>query len=366
MIIHLIAAARPNFMKIAPLYHELVGREGMEPVIVHTGQHYDLNMSDVFFKDFNLPEPHIHLGVGSGTHAEQTGEVMIAYEKVLMEKRPDLVVVVGDVNSTVAATLAAVKLGIKTAHLEAGLRSFDRTMPEEINRIVTDSIADYLWTPSPDGNQHLYQAGISKDKIKYVGNIMIDSLVMLKSKIESLNIFQTYGYEQKSYGVVTLHRPSNVDQPDVLEKICKALYKISMNIPLIFPIHPRTLNRLDQTGLIDVLKSSDSIHLADPLGYKDFMNLVMFSRLLITDSGGVQEETTYLGIPCLTLRPNTERPVTITQGTNQLCDHETICSRVETVLNKKTTAYTKPDFWDGKTAGRIADCIQQIRLSSTV
>ncbi len=361
--IHLIAAARPNFMKIAPLYHELTKRDGIEPVIVHTGQHYDLNMSDVFFKDFNLPAPHIHLGVGSGSHAEQTGNVMIAYEKVLINEKPDLVVVVGDVNSTAAATLAAVKLGIKTAHLEAGLRSFDRTMPEEINRMATDSIADYLWTPSPDGDENLIKSGINIEKISLVGNIMIDSLEMLRTKIESLNIFGKFGLNKRSYGLVTLHRPSNVDNPEILEKLCNALSKISNKIPLVFPVHPRTSAQLKKTGFEAIFKDADNIYLTDPLGYKDFMNLVMDSRLLITDSGGVQEETTYLGIPCLTLRSNTERPITITEGTNKLCSHENVSQMVDNVLSGKMQKGKKPKFWDGHTASRVADCIEKVLCS---
>jgi len=360
MKIHLIAAARPNFMKIAPLYHELAKRDGIEPVIVHTGQHYDLNMSDVFFKDFELPEPHIHLGVGSGSHAEQTGNVMIAYEKILMEEQPDLVVVVGDVNSTVAATLSAVKLGIKTAHLEAGLRSFDRTMPEEINRIVTDSIADYLWTPSADGDENLIKSGVGKEKITQVGNIMIDSLEMLRSKIEDLNISNNFGLNKGSYGLVTLHRPSNVDNQAILEKLCTALSGISSKLPLIFPVHPRTSAQIKKHGLEIILKSTDKIHLTDPLGYKDFMNIVMGARLLITDSGGVQEETTYLGIPCLTLRSNTERPITVTQGTNRLCNQDNIAKMVDAVLAGDFSKGNKPALWDGNTACRVADCIQKL------
>ena len=284
--IHLIAAARPNFMKIAPLYHALVKHDWAEPVIVHTGQHYDLNMSDIFFQNFGLPEPHIHLGVGSGTHAAQTGNVMIAYEKVLMADPPDLVVVVGDVNSTVAATLAAVKLGIKAAHLEAGLRSFDRTMPEEINRIVTDSIADYLWTPSVDGDENLAREGIAKEKITLVGNIMIDSLEIARHEIEKLAVYENFQCSSREYGLVTLHRPSNVDDRAILETLCHGLVKISGRLTLIFPVHPRTMARLKEFDLLHLIEQNKNIHLIEPLGYIEFMNLVFNSRLLITDSGG--------------------------------------------------------------------------------
>ena len=362
MKIHLIAAARPNFMKIAPLYHELVSRPDLEPVIVHTGQHYDLNMSDIFFKDFKLPAPHIHLGVGSGTHAQQTGNVMIAYEKVLFDTRPDLVVVVGDVNSTVAATLAAVKLGIRTAHLEAGLRSGDRTMPEEINRVVTDAIADYLWTPSKDGNENLEKEGVAREKITLVGNIMIDSLEMARPSIESKAVFLEYGCQKKRYGLVTLHRPSNVDNPDVLAPLCRELARISQKLPLIFPIHPRTRSSLKKFGLDRLLKEKKGIHLSDPLGYIHFMNLVFNAGLLITDSGGVQEETTYLGIPCLTLRPNTERPVTITIGTNRLCTSDTLFDHVASVLDDPHSSGNIPALWDGKTAVRVTDIIESLAV----
>ncbi len=357
MKIHLIAAARPNFMKIAPLYHELKKREGLEPFIVHTGQHYDLNMSDIFFKDFKLPEPYIHLGVGSGTHAQQTGSVMIEYEKILFKTKPDLVIVVGDVNSTVAATLAAVKLGIKTAHLEAGLRSKDRTMPEEINRIVTDAIADILWTPSEDGDENLLREGIPKYKIQLVGNIMIDSLEMVREKIEKQSTYLKYGCQKNGYGLVTLHRPSNVDNPAILEKLCRELVKISDKIPLIFPIHPRTVSNLKEHNLEFILNQCSNIHLIEPLGYIHFMNLVFNSKLLITDSGGVQEETTYLGIPCLTLRPNTERPITVTKGTNKLCTPDNIYKMIDTIFKGEFSKGKKPDLWDGNTASRVADYI---------
>jgi UDP-N-acetylglucosamine 2-epimerase (non-hydrolysing) len=359
MKIHLIAAARPNFMKIAPLYHELNKCEWAEPLIVHTGQHYDLNMSDIFFENFKLPEPHIHLGVGSGSHAQQTGNVMIAYEKILMEQKPDLVVVVGDVNSTVAASLAAVKLGIKVAHLEAGLRSFDRTMPEEINRLVTDSIVDILWTPSLDGNENLSNEGVPSEKVELVGNIMIDSLVMARGEIEKLSLYKNFKCNKSEYGLVTLHRPSNVDEKDILEILCKKLLRISEKTPLIFPVHPRTKARLDEFELTHLLEEAKSIHLIEPLGYIEFMNLVFNSRLLITDSGGVQEETTYLGIPCLTLRSNTERPVTVTKGTNRLCKPDDLDNMVDSILSENYEEGGVPDLWDGKTAERIVASIKK-------
>ncbi len=360
--IHLIAAARPNFMKIAPLYHDLTRRAWAEPVIVHTGQHYDINMSDVFFQNFGLPEPHVHLGVGSGTHAAQTGNVMIAYEQILMEFPPDLIVVVGDVNSTAAVTLAAAKLGIKVAHLEAGLRSFDRTMPEEINRIVTDSIADYLWTPSVDGNENLVREGVPSEKITMVGNIMIDSLEMAREKIAPLAVYERFNCPCNAYGLITLHRPSNVDAPETLAPLCRELTEIAEKLPLIFSVHPRTLSRLKSFDLFDLLDKTPQIHLTDPLGYIEFMNLVFNSRLIITDSGGVQEETTYLGIPCLTLRPNTERPITVTQGTNRLCVVEDLSPKVDEILSGHFRLGTVPCLWDGKTAERVADRIESILL----
>ncbi len=323
--IHLVAAARPNFMKIAPLCHALNKSGWAEPVVVHTGQHYDLNMSDAFFQDLMLPEPQHHLGVGSGTHAEQTGKVMIAYEALLMRQRPDLVVVVGDVNSTIAATLAAVKLGIRTAHLEAGLRSFDRSMPEEINRILTDSIADILWTPSPDGDENLLREGVAPKKIERVGNIMIDSLEMMRPRIESGNAFERFGLRSGGYGVVTLHRPSNVDDPGTLSGLCSALKRIAAELPLVVP----------------------------------FMNLVFNCRLAVTDSGGIQEETTYLGIPCLTLRPNTERPITVTHGTNRLVKADSLEIAVRQALAADGKRFSAPDLWDGQTALRVVGSIRR-------
>ncbi|MDY6853838.1 MAG: UDP-N-acetylglucosamine 2-epimerase (non-hydrolyzing) [Thermodesulfobacteriota bacterium] len=360
MLIHLIAAARPNFMKIAPLYHALKRENWAKPIVVHTGQHYDLNMSDAFFQDLALPEPEIHLGVGSGTHAQQTGWVMIAYEDVLMEKQPDLVIVVGDVNSTLAATLAAVKIGIKVAHLEAGLRSFDRTMPEEINRLVTDALADILWTPSLDGDENLIREGISQDKICRVGNIMIDSLEMLRYKIEKLDVYNEFNIKPKEYGLVTLHRPSNVDDPNILARLCTILIRIAKKIPLVFPVHPRTRKNLEQAGLLSSLTRMDRLIILKPIPYIRFMNLVFNCRFAVTDSGGIQEETTYLGIPCLTMRPNTERPITVQQGTNQLCKIRDIEKKVESVIDVSEIHRTKIEFWDGQTSNRVVESIHAL------
>jgi UDP-N-acetylglucosamine 2-epimerase (non-hydrolysing) len=360
MHIHLIAAARPNFMKIAPLYHALKKVDWAEPVIVHTGQHYDLNMSDAFFIDLRLPDPDIHLGVGSGTHAEQTGKVMMAYEKILIKEKPDLVIVVGDVNSTMAATIAAVKLGIKVAHLEAGLRSFDRSMPEEINRLITDSLADCLWTPSPDGDENLLREGVPAEKIHRVGNIMLDSFEMLRDKIEAQNVYQEYGLESGAYGLVTLHRPSNVDNPDALKSLCASLERVSAKIPLLFPVHPRTQKNLVRWGLFERLKNEGNIILTAPESYIRFMNLVVNCRAVITDSGGIQEETTYLGIPCLTLRPNTERPITVSQGSNRLCKTEALERMIDEILSTDGCHSQVPEMWDGRTAQRVVASIEKI------
>jgi UDP-N-acetylglucosamine 2-epimerase (non-hydrolysing) len=371
MKIHLIAAARPNFMKIAPLYHALTREAWAEPVIVHTGQHYDLNMSDAFFKDLELPDPHIHLGIGSGSHAEQTGSVMMAYERVLLEEMPALVVVVGDVNSTMACTIAASKLVYPpsagqparrpiVAHLEAGLRSNDRTMPEEINRLVTDALADFLWTPSVDAVQNLTAEGVSREKIKNVGNIMIDSLEMMRGKIESSDAYAELGLTSGHFGLITLHRPSNVDSPDSLSTLCRMLIRVSADTPLVFPVHPRTRKNLVAYGLMDTIREAEGIILAEPMNYIRFMNLVFNCRFVITDSGGIQEETTYLGIPCLTMRPNTERPVTVDQGTNQLCTMENLQSRIERIVSGNIKPHSVPELWDGRTAGRIVDAIRAL------
>ena len=351
--IHLIAAARPNFVKIAPLYHALFAEEWVQPVIIHTGQHFDVNMSDDFFNDLDLPAPDVHLGVRGVTHAEQTGMIMMAYERIIRDDPPDLVIVVGDVNSTMACTLAAVKLGIRVAHLEAGLRSFDRTMPEEINRIVTDSLADILWTPSADADEHLKREGIAHDKIYMVGNIMIDSLVMMEDAIGKDETWKKLGLVPNEYGVVTLHRPSTVDNHDRLKVVYEALVRVSRRIPLVFPVHPRTAKRLTQFDLTSLLDTAPAVTCLDPLSYVSFMNLLFSCGMVVTDSGGLQEETTYLGIPCLTLRRNTERPITIEQGTNRLCEVEDLEIEVSNVLNTVNVKVAAPDMWDGQTATRI-------------
>jgi UDP-N-acetylglucosamine 2-epimerase (non-hydrolysing) len=362
VIIHLVCGARPNFMKVAPLYHALARESWAVPLIVHTGQHYDAKMSEAFFEDLGLPAPHIYLGVGSGSHATQTAKTMMAYEDVLLAHRPDLIIVVGDVNSTVAATLTASKLGIKVAHLEAGLRSNDRTMPEEINRLVTDAIADVLWPPSPDGVENLLREGVAPEKIQLVGNIMIDSLEMMRGRMAQQRAHEEFGLTPQQYAVVTLHRPSNVDHPETLANICATLEAISVRLPLVFPVHPRTRHHMKERGLLMRLERAARIELPEPLNYIRFMSLVMNSRLVITDSGGIQEETSYLGIPCLTVRNNTERPITITHGTNQLCNLRNLASRVEDVLDGGVPSRPSIPLWDGQTAGRIVALLRDAAI----
>ncbi|GAB4388059.1 MAG: UDP-N-acetylglucosamine 2-epimerase (non-hydrolyzing) [Thermodesulfovibrionales bacterium] len=358
MIIHLVCAARPNFMKVAPLYHALRKERWAEPVVVHTGQHYDPNMSDAFFEDLGLPRPDIYLGVGSGTHAEQTAKVMVSYEKVLNGVRPDLAVVVGDVNSTMAAAITASKVGVKVAHLEAGLRSFDRTMPEELNRLVTDVLADMLWTPSADANDNLIREGISPGKIHMVGNIMIDSLEMLRERIEGQDTYRSFGLEKGGYGVVTLHRPSNVDNQDILRDLCGVLADISEETPLVFPIHPRTRRNMEANGLLPLLERPGRLFLPEPMSYVRFMNLVFNCLFVITDSGGIQEETSYLGIPCLTMRKNTERPITVTHGTNQLCELGQLRRKTGEIMSGNGRKRREIEMWDGRTAGRIVEVLR--------
>jgi len=355
--IHLIAAARPNFMKIAPLYHALAASDWAQPVLVHTGQHYDRNMSDAILEDLRVPAPDHHLGVGSGSHAEQVGNVMIAYEKICLDDRPDWIVVVGDVNSTAACAMVGAKLWIPVVHLEAGLRSGDRQMPEEINRLVTDAIADVLWTPSADADENLAREGVTPDKIDLIGNIMIDSFEMLRDKIESSNARGELGLEDGGYAMVTLHRPSNVDAEETLLPIVDALLETAKKLPVVFVAHPRTINGLEKFGLKSKLESAENMTLLDPVPYVRFMNLITGSRVVITDSGGLQEETTYLGIPCLTMRENTERPVTVTIGTNELVDANNLAENLKKVLDGEWKTGERPPLWDGKTALRAVDAL---------
>jgi UDP-N-acetylglucosamine 2-epimerase (non-hydrolysing) len=329
-------------------------------VLIHTGQHYDANMSDAIFTDLKLPQPDHHLGIGSGSHAEQTGNVMIAYEKVATADRPDWLVVVGDVNPTAACAMVAAKLRFPVVHLEAGLRSRDRDMPEEINRLVTDVLADVLWTPSPDADANLAAEGIAADRITRVGNIMLDSFELVRPAIESAGAAAELGLEKGNYGVVTLHRPSNVDEPAQLTRLVEALVAVQKRLPLVFPVHPRTAQRLTASGLAEVLRLA-GVKLAEPMPYVRFMSLVVDAAAAITDSGGIQEETTYLGIPCLTLRENTERPVTVNEGTNRLVRASTLVSELQRSLATPAKARRKPDLWDGKTAAR---CVADLRRRS--
>lgn len=355
----LIAGARPNFMKVAPIWAEMKRRPvDFAPVIVHTGQHYDAAMSDAFFDDLGLPEPDIHLGVGSASHAVQTAKIMTAFEPVVIEQKPDWVVVVGDVNSTIACALVCAKLCVKVAHVEAGLRSRDRTMPEEINRILTDAISDLLFTTSQDADENLKAEGIAAEKIRFVGNVMIDSLRQHLKVAERSSVRKDLDLDGKEYAVATLHRPSNVDDKEALSGIIHALAAVSEKLPIVFPVHPRTRGRIDEFGLGTRIAASN-IRMIEPLGYVDFLRLYSGARLVLTDSGGIQEETTVLGIPCVTLRDNTERPITIEMGTNVLvgtAPEKIKAAAFEALGNSDRASDIKiPPLWDGKAAGRICN-----------
>lgn len=363
MKIILVVGARPNFIKIAPLITEIKKYSQIKPILLHTGQHYDKGMSKVFFQNLGLSEPDIYLGVGSGSHAQQTAKVIVEFEKVCVKERPDLVVVVGDVNSTLACSLVAAKLQIKIAHVEAGLRSFDRRMPEEINRLVTDSLSDFLFTTCEEANDNLAQEGVLADKIHFVGNVMVDTLLKFKDEARAKAKIKI---DKKDYALLTLHRPSNVDQPKMFENILKGLQEISQKIPIIFPAHPRTQKQIKIFGLEKyfspvapnsefLINPVNSINLLEPVSYFEFLNLMAQSNFVLTDSGGIQEETTILGIPCLTLRENTERPITIKEGTNELIGTDTkkIVKSALAVLNNDQPAGKIPKLWDGKAAQRI-------------
>jgi UDP-N-acetylglucosamine 2-epimerase (non-hydrolysing) len=355
-VVHIVGA-RPNFMKIAPVFRALASDPRVRQCIVHTGQHYDFNMSDVFFQQLGLPQPDISLGVGSGTHARQTAEVMVRLEPILEERRPDWVLVYGDVNSTAAGALVCAKLLIRLGHVEAGLRSFDRTMPEEVNRLMTDQLADALFTPSADGDKNLAREGIPPEKVHLVGNVMIDTLVRLLPKAEAgwpdlcqrLNLHKT----ERGFALVTLHRPSNVDQNDSLTALVDVLDRIGRDIRVLFAVHPRTRQRMASFGL---KPASEQVQLVDPLGYLDFLALQKHAAVVITDSGGIQEETTFLQVPCLTVRENTERPITISQGTNRLVgkDPSRLYREVQRVLAGEVRRGKVPPLWDGRAGERIA------------
>ncbi len=345
-----IVGARPNFMKIAPIVEEMKKEHGVNGILVHTGQHYSEGMSDVFFRDLGIPAPDMHLGVGSGSHAEQTARIMIEFEKVCIEEKPDLVLVVGDVNSTMACSIVAAKLHVPVAHVEAGLRSFDRDMPEEINRLVTDSLASLLFTTSRDADENLQREGVDASKIFFVGNVMIDTLLKHRQKASALQMDKP-----KQYALVTLHRPSNVDDLKVLGPILEALHEISKSIRVLFPIHPRTAKNIQSFGL-----SMNGVDTMDPLGYLEFLNLESTATVVLTDSGGLQEETTILGVPCLTLRHNTERPVTITDGTNIMVgpNKTRILDAFRRVMSGDWKPAGPPEFWDGHAAERIVRVIR--------
>lgn len=352
-----VAGARPNFIKIAPLCRQLATRQGFEHLLCHTGQHFDRHMSKIFFEELEIPAPDFNLGVGSGTHAQQTAGVMLAFEEVLLKEKPDCVIVVGDVNSTIACALTAAKLHIPVAHVEAGLRSFDRQMPEEINRVLTDSISDFLFVTEQSGLDNLQSEGVSEKKVFFTGNIMIDSLIYFLPKIDKSGILAQKKLQSKQYSLCTFHRPRNVDTPGALENLVDFLNQIAEKEQVVFPAHPRTSKNLKKFGL--QAKLSPGILLSAPLGYLDFLALTKHARMVITDSGGIQEETTFLGVPCVTVRNNTERPATVRLGTNYLegTDFDKVKQRALDILagNKKTG--TIPPLWDGKVAQRIADTL---------
>jgi UDP-N-acetylglucosamine 2-epimerase (non-hydrolysing) len=360
----LVVGARPNFVKIAPIVRELKHwPDHFAWRLIHTGQHYDAAMSDVFFRQLGIPRPDLDLGVGSGSHAQQTAAIMTAFEPIVLEWQPDMVLVVGDVNSTIACALVAAKLGTRIAHVEAGLRSFDRAMPEEINRVLTDQLSDLLFTTEESAHDNLLREGIAPDRIHFVGNVMIDTLLEHRDHARSLNIPQRYGLTRGGYAVLTLHRPSNVDDTETLLRLLTALDEIAAEVPIVFPVHPRTRTALARSPRASALLAGKRFRLLDPLGYVEFLGLMADSRLVLTDSGGVQEETTMLGVPCLTLRDTTERPVTISHGTNQVVgtDPDRILEAWRNMRNGDTSARI-PALWDGEAARRIVDVLRHVAL----
>jgi UDP-N-acetylglucosamine 2-epimerase (non-hydrolysing) len=372
-----VVGARPNFMKVAPLHRAIQKLAGWTSKIVHTGQHFDAKMSDVFFTQLELPKPDFFLGIGGGSHTEVTAKIMVAFEKIVEAEQPDLIIVVGDVTSTLACTLVAIKMGIKVAHVEAGLRSFDRTMPEELNRILTDSVADYLFVTEESGLQHLKNEGVADERVFFSGNVMIDSLVRYQEKAKTTTILEDLGLRTSDFGlstsdsglatsdyiVMTMHRPANVDTKEGLESILELIELSSKDTKIIFPIHPRTRAHMEKFGLAERLDQAQNLIMTEPLGYLEFIQLMSNATAILTDSGGIQEETTYLGVPCLTFRDSTERPITVTLGTNQLLSDldpkKTYAALVE-ILAGKVKKGSIPPLWDGKAAERIAAQLAEI------
>jgi UDP-N-acetylglucosamine 2-epimerase (non-hydrolysing) len=356
-----VCGARPNFMKIAPLMESYKTSPYIKPILVHTGQHYDEKMSDLFFKQLGIPQPEINLEVGSGSHASQTAKIMERFEPVVLEQKPDYVLVVGDVNSTIACALVAKKLSVRVIHVEAGLRSFDRTMPEEINRILTDAISDLLFVSETSGVENLRREGTSEDRIFFVGNVMIDTLMHHIQKARQLPVLQQFNLQPKKYGIVTMHRPANVDSPEKFRSILEGLIFVSKSVPLLFAMHPRTQKNIQQSGLQGLFDQNPQIRITEPFGYLEFLNLMSNAAVVLTDSGGMQEETTILGTPCLTLRENTERPVTITVGTNRLVnpDRDSIIDAWKNLQTNPPPTDRKPELWDGGAAKRIVKIIDE-------
>ena len=356
--IHLVVGARPNYIKANPVFQRLDELDKFDLVLVNTGQHYDHNMAAIFIDELGMKAPDINLIVGAGTHGAQTAKILAAYEKVLIEHSPDLVMVFGDVNSTIACSLAATKLQVPVAHVEAGLRSFDWSMPEEVNRVLTDRLSTLLFTTSPEAERNLNKEGIARAGIHFVGNTMIDSLVQCQRHFAKSTIQNDLGLVG-NYALMTFHRPSNVDDGASLQQLVTAIIAVAERLPCIFPVHPRTKNKLENAGLLESLQNYDKIFLIDPIGYIDFMHLQQHAAIVLTDSGGIQEESTFFGVPCLTVRENTERPITTTQGTNKLIgiDYERIPQEVDLVLATNSKEHTVPDLWDGKAANRISAII---------
>ena len=357
-----VCGARPNFMKIAPLMRAYRSCPGIQPLLVHTGQHYDEKMSRLFFEELEIPRPDINLEVGSGSHAQQTATIMQRFEPVVAEHKPDAVLVVGDVNSTIACALVAAKMGVQVYHVEAGLRSFDRTMPEEINRLLTDSISDLLFVSEPSGLDNLRAEGVPAERVHFVGNVMIDTLERCRDRAAQSDVLERLGLAPREYVLVTLHRPASVDHPDVLAGLLGVLDQVQREYPVVFPIHPRTRKAIEADHLAPLVAGMKQLKLLDPLGYLDFMRLTSQARVVMTDSGGIQEETTILGVPCLTMRENTERPATITHGTNKLVgmDPQRILAAYREVRDTAPGTARRPEKWDGRAAERIAEIISRL------